>query len=139
MNRLSSQKSSVSRSMPMQFIEVSLRTERGRDGASWYIAKTEFMRASGSLMKDVAKAWSGMPMETNTKETSRKVKLMARESTTGQTERFMTANGARASRMAMECGRASLVTHTSASGRTARQTATECTSGKMETGMKEPG
>jgi len=73
------------------------------------------------------------------KETSRKEKLMARESITGLMEKSMMENGVKELRMAMACGKVYLEIAIWANGSTQKLMGMECISGKMEIDLKVAG
>lgn len=64
---------------------------------------------------------------------------MAKVSTTGRTEKSMTASGKTVSKKDMACGKAYLAILTSDNGKTARLMVTEFISGKTVTDSKEAG
>jgi len=79
------------------------------------------------------------PTATLTKENSPAAKLMAKEHTSGGTERSMTASGTRDRSRATESGKVSMETPILDSGKIARLKAMGSMSGLMAIGMRESG
>jgi hypothetical protein len=97
------------------------------------------MKATGLMTKETKKDMSVIQMAILMKETSRKEKLMARESITGLMEKSMMENGVKESRMAMACGKVYLEIAIWANGSTQKLMGMECISGKMEIDLKVAG
>lgn len=75
---------------------------------SWYIERTDSMKASGSMIRGKAKAWRNTVMETNTKGTLSRARRMAKGSITGLMVKSTMESGKMVSKMATVCGRESL-------------------------------
>jgi len=78
------------------------------------------MKDSGKMITGKAKAWKSTATAINTKATSKEEKRMAREFTTGQTEKSTMESGRTELRRDTACGEAYSETLILASGKTAR-------------------
>ena len=123
----------------MLFIEVRSAKGKGKGTESWSTGRTECMKGSGLMITEKEREWRGTPMAISTRETFTGAKLGDVESTTGQMERFMTANGKLVSRKATACGGVFLGTRTLASGRIAKQMVMVFISGKTEIDSRDLG
>jgi hypothetical protein len=82
-----------------------MTTTRDLDMGLWFIGKTEFMKACGSMIKGIRRVTNVIAMAILTKVIFKRERLMAKGFIIGPMERSMMENGVRGSKMVMECGK----------------------------------
>lgn len=75
----------------------------------WFTGKIEFMRECGLWIREIKKGMNDTAMAIHMKGTFKKVKLMAKEFTTGLMVKYMMVNGVKELKMVTECGKEYLV------------------------------
>ena len=97
------------------------------------------MKAFGTEILGMAKGLKDIQMATHTSDSSSMERHMAKESILGKMEKYMMANGIKASNKDTESGKECRMILISESGTLPRHMATECIPGPMATSMRDNG